>query len=868
MALINTNTGPERVEVISQPTGTIQVPGAATAITAFILRSSLAGAPVDTPVSVTSLEAAVEQFGDEDELSEAFYALRGFFSNAGSGNEAIIVNVSPTASGSEVHERGVAEAAGGGFIEDESEIATGLSVSSYAAATGVLTLGAPVPSSVQVGDYFKDDQGRLFLISAISGSDLTIPSGLNTLAGSEIHSAGGLDLGSTAGKVVRLFSADQHNSRALVQEGTSKGTVNITSSSALQANASAGGFLNSGAVVGDILHDSTYVSAVATPDAIFYITAVVDDDQVLLDRAGIANGAATILTGEVSILSDTKRSAGSNASVSPQNSVAFVSSGAGYGLLPTSVGPYPSESLNEHFAMLDSVEYEILSSTIVASGTLNAQFGTSANTAAYSAASGEVQFGGAEDLSTTNPGDVWRDAGGNDFVIDAVDDGADKITIAKNQVVNGAVGSTIRDGQVRVNFLDTSFDPGTTAVPTFFEPANQLDIPATETGLADAYFIASAVLQDSDYIGTAANGKGLHALDNTDDVNLVCMPGITSRAAQNALIDYCESERDDCFALLTIPENIRSAATDTVLASVVISTIVNGAEQSTIEFSGSPNLSAVSVGDLLDFNGSKFLIVDVDDADDKITVQSGSITGSGAASISSPSAVTYKEIVINNPSKRAAWYFNHVKVLRSSDSSILTVDPIGHVAGVMARTDANVSIGGVSRAPAGIGPAGLADTVDLDLSISENREGGPLRLNFINRLTSFPGAGRVVFGAYTADSGTSPAFTAEEQLIQVIRTNLFIKKSLERGLRAFIWDNFSPVVQSQAHNAILSFLRNNSYLFPAGRRENEQFQVISVEPTADDLARGLMRFRVLVSTNVGVRFLEIALEFPIPQLQS
>lgn len=858
--LLNTNIGPERVEVISQPTGVIQVPGAATAITAFIVRSNKAGAPVDTPVSALSLEEVVEQFGDENDMGNRFFAIQGFFDNAGIGNQAIIVNVAPTASGSQVDERGVAEDAGGGFIEDEGEILTGLSVTSYSDVSGALVLsGSPDLSEVKVGDYFKDDQGRLFSILAVNDSTdtLTLASGLNTNASQPVHSAGGLDVGSTSGKILRLFDADEHNSKALVQEGALKGSATITSAADLTADASAGGFLNMGAKVGDILVDSG--------SDVFYITAVIDDDKVQLDRSGIALGAASVFTGEVNIIEDTKRSASSNASVSPQNSSAFGSSGAGFGNLPTSVGPYPSGSLDGHFAILNGEEKEISSQSIIASGTLNAAFGTSSNTLTYTASTGLIAFGGAEDLSTVAPGDVWRDASNNDFVIDAVDDGNDEITIAKNQTVNTGVGSTIRDGQVRVNFVDSAFNPGTTNVPTFFEPANQLDIPATASGLSDDYFIADAEVQDSDLIGTSANGKGLHALDNTDDVNLVTVPEVTSRVVQNALIDYCETDRDDCFALLSIPRNINSPVVDPVLASVSISTIVVGAQSSTVSFSGSPNLSAVSAGDILDFDGTKYLILDVDDEDDKVTVESTSISGSGAASIVSPSAITYKETVVNNPSKRAAWYFNHIKVLRPSDSAVIVVDPVGHVAGVMARIDANVSIGGVSKAPAGFSAAEVAGSVGLDLSVSERTEAGPLRKNFINRITEFPGSGRIIFGAYTSDSGTSPSFTAEEQLIQVIRANLFIKKSLESGLRTFIWENFSPATQLQAENAIKSFLRNNSYLFPAGEPESNQFRVISVTPTAEALAKGLMKFRVQVRTNVGVRFLEIALEFPIPQ---
>lgn len=860
--LINTNVGPERVEVVPRPTGVVPIPGAATAITAFLVRSTKAGAPLDTPVEVLNLDAAVEQFGDEDEMGNAYFALQGFYDNAGVGNKALIVNVAPTASGSQVDERGVAEAAGGGFMEDEGEILTGLAVSAYDSSSGLLTLsGSPDLSDVEVGDYFKDDQGRLFLISAVDDANdqLELAANLITHASNPVHAGGGLDVGSTAGKVLRLFVADEHNSKAFVQEGALKGTVTVTAAANGVVEASAGGFLNMGAKVGDIFVDAA--------SAVFYITAVVDDDKVEVDRAGAALGAGNVYSGVVSIIQDTKRSASSNASVSPQNSATFASAGAGYGVLPTSVGPYPAGSLDGHFMVIAGEEKEISSSVIIASGTLNTNFGTSANTLVYTSATGLVQFGGAEDLSTVNPGDVWRDASGTDFVIIAVDDGTDQIVIKPGQTVNTAVGSTIRDGQVRVNLVDGSFNPGTTNVPTFFEPANYIELPASVTALVDDYFIADAEVQDSDYIGTSANGKGLHALDETDDVNLVCIPEVTSRVVQNALIDYCETFRDDCFALLTIPRNITSPAVDVTKLSVVVSTIVAGSQYSTVELSGSPSLAEVAAGDILDFDGSKVLIVDVDDDDKKLTVDSTSISGSGAGSIVAPSAITYKETVINNPSKRAAWYYNYVKVLRPSDSAILTVDPIGHVAGVMARIDANAAIGGVSHAPAGIRFAGLAGTVGLDLTISEKQHGGPLRLNFINRITEFSGAGRIIFGGYTADSGTSPAFTAEEQLIQVIRTNLFIKKSLEPGLRSFIWENFSPVTQLQAHNAILSFLRNNSYLFPAGLPENEQFRVISVDPTTEALAKGLMKFRVQVRTNIGLRFIEIALEFPIPQAQ-
>src|SRR5690606_6268859 len=157
--------------------------------------------------------------------------------------------------------------------------------------------------------------------------------------------------------------------------------------------------------------------------------------------------------------------------------------------------------------------------------------------------------------------------------------------------------------------------------------------------------------------------------------------------------------------------------------------------------------------------------------------------------------------------------------------------------------------------------SGLAGILGLSLSISERIDAEPLRLAWINRITSFPGAGNVIFGGYTAGGAT---VSADEQLIQVMRTLQYIKSSLEKGLRGFLWENFSPETQSQVERAIESFLRNNIHLFPAGLPEAQQFRVLRVEPTQDELDQGLLRVRVLVKPNKAVRFIEVALEFPLP----
>jgi phage tail sheath protein FI len=53
--------------------------------------------------------------------------------------------------------------------------------------------------------------------------------------------------------------------------------------------------------------------------------------------------------------------------------------------------------------------------------------------------------------------------------------------------------------------------------------------------------------QDGDYVGTDGGpGKrtGLQAFKDIDDINIVCIPGITSKTVQTAMISHCENMQD------------------------------------------------------------------------------------------------------------------------------------------------------------------------------------------------------------------------------------------------------------------------------------------------------------------------------------
>src|SRR5208337_1225320 len=93
---LNTNTGPERAEVIPIPLGTVQVPGAATSITAFIISSDFPGAPTNVVTPIAQLSDFTSAFGTDANAGQGYWAVKGFYDNAGSGAPALIVNVAPS----------------------------------------------------------------------------------------------------------------------------------------------------------------------------------------------------------------------------------------------------------------------------------------------------------------------------------------------------------------------------------------------------------------------------------------------------------------------------------------------------------------------------------------------------------------------------------------------------------------------------------------------------------------------------------------------------------------------------------------------------------------------------------------------------
>lgn len=868
MASLNTNVGPERVEVFLKPIGPQLIQGSSTSITSLLISTVFASAPINTPTVVTSLSEFEASFGNQADVGEAYLSVKGFYDNAGTGAQLVIVAVNPsgvTGSMLEAAANGPARAIVGslGSLADSGVMVSSVTLTTYVASTGVATLNvaASTPTnilSVKVGDYLMDVQGRLFPITSLPGvNQVKIQSGLDAQL---IKSSKGISANGSSGlSIVRLFAKEKYSGKTLLQEGTMYGVaVSATVSGQTVTLSGFDAYLN-GVKTGDIIIDSA--------PAEFVVTEVVSASVIEVDRAGLTAGLIDLAVGDKNKILQSTTAPGAaflTASVAPYESSAGSLS---FNLASSANNPVENAMKGNFLTFTGSEQYEITDNTIKAHSTqLVAPLVAAIS---YVASTGVVTFPVATTLTTNGVvgGDVLVDASGKEFVIQEV---LSQTTarIKKNlPSPNPSVGAKVQKGAIVIKFaeqvnlslkLDVAATPDTSAV--IKKAANKLVISSSVSLTSDDYFVAEPAVEASDYIGSEADLSGLHALDSIDAVNMVAIPGIFVPSVQNALISYCSVVRTDAMAILSVPDFIDSAWKDKALVSnLSINSIQESDNGSIVSFIGSPNLSTVSVFDILIIGGENFTIKAVGSAEVLVFATTG-VLSVGAVSINRPSAVSWKDSIINAPSTKAAWYFNHLLVTDTDGNTVLC-DPCGHVAGVMARIDANIAQGGMSHAPAGIQLAQLAGTTGLQLAISEKIDAGPLRLAYINRITSSTGNGRYIFGGYTAGGNS---VTEDEKLIQVIRSALFIKSSLEVGLIGFLWENNDNIQRSKIENAILNFLRANSYLFPAGLPESQQFIVESVTPTDLALAQGLVEVTVKVRFNTAIRFISIDLEFPLP----
>src|SRR5690606_15365864 len=136
----------------------------------------------------------------------------------------------------------------------------------------------------------------------------------------------------------------------------------------------------------------------------------------------------------------------------------------------------------------------------------------------------------------------------------------------------------VEDGAYRETFPNLSMDPASARyVETIVNDArngsiyvrviDQLlagaPIPPPQTMALAGGGDGLVGLDDADFIGSEPAKTGLHALDQVQALSLLLVPGRATPAVHNAMVRYCEVDRDGTvFAVLDPPAN--QSATDIV----------------------------------------------------------------------------------------------------------------------------------------------------------------------------------------------------------------------------------------------------------------------------------------------------------------
>jgi len=214
------------------------------------------------------------------------------------------------------------------------------------------------------------------------------------------------------------------------------------------------------------------------------------------------------------------------------------------------------------------------------------------------------------------------------------------------------------------------------------------------------------------------------------------------------------------------------------------------------------------IGDLLDYaaaranspsGGDRFII---------LTTPRGS---------SPQEAVDWFRYTLGRYSKFAALYWPWVTVADSlSNGRNLTVPPLGHVAGVYARTDATRNVG---KSPGGTVDGALQGLTGLEY-ISTLGERDFVYPNKINPLISSAQTGLAVWGVRTI------AIESEWRYVNARRLFMFVEKSVFNATHWVVFENNGPAlwakIKSQL-NGFLTGLFNEGYF--AGNSPSQAFYV-------------------------------------------
>jgi len=181
--------------------------------------------------------------------------------------------------------------------------------------------------------------------------------------------------------------------------------------------------------------------------------------------------------------------------------------------------------------------------------------------------------------------------------------------------------------------------------------------------------------------------------------------------------------------------------------------------------------------------------------------------------------------------------------------------PSGAIAGVIARTDANI---GIWKAPAGV--EAVLQGVDLSIRLTDD-DNGELNPIGINCLRTFPVYGNVVWGARTLQGNDQ--LQSEWKYLNVKRLALYIEESIIRSIKWAVFEPNNETLWAELRVQIGSFL---SELFADGAFQggspSEAFfvKVDSTTTTQSEIDQGLVNIVVGIAPVKPAEFIVLTFQ--------
>lgn len=201
-------------------------------------------------------------------------------------------------------------------------------------------------------------------------------------------------------------------------------------------------------------------------------------------------------------------------------------------------------------------------------------------------------------------------------------------------------------------------------------------------------------------------------------------------------------------------------------------------------------------------------------------------------------AVDWVQHRLNRQSRYAAVYWPWIVVNDSLTGRRLTIPPVGHVAGVFARTDATRNVG---KAPAGTVDGQLSYLAALELSPNQS-DRNTVYPAHINPLRSDAQVGSCVWGAQTLASQSA------WRNINAVRLFMFVETSVYGSTHWIVFENVGPTLWNRIKLQLDGFLGNlfiDGYFAGATRAEaysitvdttNNPQEVIDANDVVTDVA--------------------------------